>query len=306
MGNKVNQLIGKNMKKILLLLALVSIDAFARDKIKTTTDYWYQYDTDGYENHQISERLQYNTVEVFYQHNETTNPVPFYYDIALLSNTFTYTPSFSNTPIIAKLGVGTIYGEDWNAIPAYETDITYKNVNLNVSRNPVAAWDNNQTTGNSYSKNYTDDIVLSADFDITNKYTIVVGGMYSLYDDGNVRKGVMFKNIYNVTDEFSLQTHSRMLYTEETKNTYFSPDVNEYHRFLAVYAYPITNDLVLKASAGPSLVNIADRREIVPYYDVKIVYNNEHIGKWNIGYSCNETTYDYRFCQAGASVNFNF
>lgn len=294
------------MKKLLLSLAFVSFGAFARDNINSTSEYVYMYDTSGYMNHQLNETLKYKDYEAFYQHNETESQTRFYYDMAIVSKQFVWTPSYLKSPVSAKLGVGTIYGMGWDAIPAYRTDIVYDHVNLNVSRNPVAAVQNNQFGPNGYSKNYTDDVVLTYDYNVTDKYTVVIGGLYSLYNDGNNRKGVLLKNIYNINDIFSLQTQSRLTYTDYKTLSYFSPDINEYHRFLGVMSYPITNDLVVKAMAGPALVNIMQRREIVPYYEAKVVYNNAHVGKWNLGYSCNETTYGYRFCQAGASVNINF
>lgn len=292
------------MKKLLILF-LFTFTVHAREKIDTTTEYIHMYDTSGYVNHQVNETMKYNNYELFYQHNQTESQTQFYYDKALISKTYTFQPSFTS-PIKAKFGVGTIYGLGWDAIPTYAVDVLYNRIDLNVSRNAVAAVQNNQFGPNGYSHNYTDDIVLTYDHPVTDKYTIVVGGLYSLYNDGNIRQGVILKNIYQVNDIISLQTNSRLTYTDFRTVNYFSPDINEYHRFLAVGAYPITEDLVLKASAGPALVNIMQRREVVPFYDVKVVYNNTVAGKWNLGYSCNETTYGYRFCQAGASVNLKF
>jgi hypothetical protein len=271
------------------------------DPLVTNTEYWYQYDNQGYMNHMVQQSASYKSYEVLYQHNETESQTAFYYDMAVLSKNFVWHDAK------IKLGAGALYGLNWSPVPVYNIDIFYKNFNLNASRNPVAATNNNQSnTQTGYSKNYSDIMTLTYDFNLTDKYTIVVGGLLSLYDDSNIKKGVILRNIYNINDTFSVQTNSRLTYNDLNGQAYFSPDIYEYHRFLGVVSYPITPDLVLKASAGPSLINIQQRREIVPFYDVKIVYNNEHIGKWNLGYTCDQTTFEYKFCQAGASVQLTF
>lgn len=288
------------MKLPLLLIISLFTPAYA-EKISTNTEYLYQYDSKGYANHQINEKTSYKDYEVSFQHNETVSQTEFWYEHFLISK------NTSLLGIQTKFGIGSIYGQDWNAIPAYQIELQKSNLNLSITRNAIAASQFNQTNGLIYSKNYSDDIVLSYDIVVNNKFTVVVGGLLSEINDGNQKKGVLLKNIYQIDDNISLQTHSRLVYYTNNSTSYFSPDIFETHRFLLVYARPLFgNNTQFKFSAGPSLVNINDRRELVPYYDVKLIHNTNNAGKFTVGYMCQETTLDYKYCQLGGNVQLNF
>ena len=290
------------MKSELLILLLgLMFDVSAADQIKTKTEYIYQSDNEGYENHRVVETASYNDYEVYYQHNETTHQTEFWYDQTIFSK------RLKIYDVNATVGLGAIYGQEWSAIPAYAIDLQKNNLNLSISRNAVAASQFNQDSNTAFSKNYADDITLSYDINVNKQYTIVVGGTLSEFDNNNQRKGVFLKNIYDINDNVSVQMHNKILYYTDNVQQYFSPAIYETHKLLLNYSRPLLNEnVVFKFSAGPSLVNIDSRREIVPFYDVKVIYNTEKVGKYSIGYSCLQTTYEYTFCQLGGNVQINF
>lgn len=273
---------------IRVLLFLLSFSAMA--DIKLDTNYSYQYDNQGYVNHQVTENGTYKDYGIKYQHNETVSQSQFFYDSILITKQV--------IPEI-KLGVGAIYGSGFS-IPNYLINIRKYDIELNVERNSAAS----SLIQSRYSTHYRDDISLSYDHTF-DKYTFVISGLLSEYDNNNQSKGFLIKNIYQINDNLSLQNHNRYIFTDTTNSSYFSPINYDYNRFLVSYVYPITEDLVFKFIAGPSIVNINNRRELNPYYEVKSIYNSK-IGKFNMGYKCNETVNNYNWCEINAGITVNF
>src|SRR5574343_331710 len=146
------------MKIIKFIIPCVCTSVLAASNI---TEYSYQYDNEGYINHQVRNDIKVKEYEIDYTHNETVEQTPFFYDVILGK----YNSSYQG--IKYSVGFGGLYGTDWNFVPMYYADIDYKGFNLNVMRNARAsAPGDNQGAfvGSEYTKMYSDDITLTYEY----------------------------------------------------------------------------------------------------------------------------------------------
>src|ERR1035437_9379637 len=95
--------------------------------------YFYQYDSDGYVNHQITNEASMKDYGIEYTHNETTAQTAFYYDTLLA------TKKGKLFDVNYKLGVGSLFGLDWSPTPIFYIDLYKSGLNLNVKRDARAS-----------------------------------------------------------------------------------------------------------------------------------------------------------------------
>lgn len=267
------------------------------------TFYSYQYDSDGYVNHQIANNLSLNDYGVEYVHNETTSQTQFYYDTLLA------TKKGNLYGVDYKLGVGSLSGLDWSPVPIYYIDLLKDGFNLNFSRDARASGStsNSNLVGDVYSKMYSDGITLTYEFEPVSDVSIVIGGRQVMFEDGVDQQGILFKGIYHFNQNISIQLRSAFSFSTVDSTEYFNRRQASYNRLLLSYTQPMLNDsLVFKVLIGPSLAEINSRREIVPHHEEKIIYRVADAVRLEINNFCIYSTYDYHYCELGGNVEIMF
>jgi hypothetical protein len=296
---------GDKMKsKLLLVSLLLANTTLEAGDINNRTAYSYQYDNDGYTNHQVENNITYKTYGVDYQHNDsTTNYSSFFYDTIMGFKQDTW------KTIKYKIGGGGIYGTDWAVVPTYIVDLTKGGWNFNATRTPRAS--GVATTagffGGAYSKQYADSQVLTYEFDPMKDLSIMVGAGNTIFEDNTTAQKIIGKAVYQINDNISLQYQGLFSLSGTNSTLYFNKKQYSYNRVLLSYTRPMLNDsLVFKVLAGPSVVEINNHRNIVPYYDAKLIYRVADSVKVEANHMCVYSTNDYYYCQIGANVNVAF
>jgi hypothetical protein len=293
-------MLGHKMRVCCLALLLGCSSVFADgDKIY----YSYQYDSDGYVNHQITNQASIKDYGIEYTHNETTAQTAFYYDTVLA------TKKGKLFDVNYKLGVGTLFGLDWSPTPIYYIDLLKSGFNLNITRDARASGSTSVSSlvGGVYSKTYSDGITLTYEFEPLPDVSIVVGGRQVMFEDGVDAQGLLFKGVYQVNDNFSIQYHNAFSFSDVNSTRYFNRKQTSINRVLLSYVKPMLNEsLVFKILVGPSLTEINSRREIVPHHEEKIIYRVADAIRLEANHLCIYSTYEYSYCQFGGNVDIIF
>jgi hypothetical protein len=298
--SKCKKMLGHQVTLFYLILVFFFANALA-DHNKTF--YSYQYDSDGYVNHQISNHVSMNAYGLEYNHNETTSQAAFYYDTLLATKTGTI------YDIDYKVGVGSLSGLNWSPTPIYYIDLFKGGFNLNVSRDARASGSTSvaNLVGDVYSKTYSDGITLTYEFDPLPDVSLVFGGRQTMFEDGVDAQGLLFKSIYRINEDLSIQYHNAFSFSNVDTTRYFNRRQTSYNRILLSYTKPLLNEsLVIRVLIGPSLTEINRRREIVPHHEEKIIYRLADSVRLEANHLCIYSTYEYYYCQLGGNIDVTF
>lgn len=288
---------------ILLLTVLMPINAVSIDKIES--NYVYIEDTERFSAHQYQHNLQTSLIDFTHIYEDATDVNTTYsYNQATITTSF----KGKNWSIVAGPGIISSstrqFNPSYSFIGKFELD-NHSNIELIADRSPVISANPQQFA--NISDYISDNITLNSEYQIIKDLNIAVGALTQQISDGNARYGGVSTVSYTINDTVSLAVKSKYIWSDEGSDEYFSPELYEHHRFLANYTTPIWNEnIILKVSAGPSIVNINSRRELVPYYDIKILYDVNKVGKFTIGYNCLESTFEYKLCQVTGNFQINF
>lgn len=285
------------MKKIWCLPLLISNIA-----VLASTDnigYVYQYDNAGFVNHQVTTKLSINQYSIAYTHNDTTTTkTNFFYDKVLA-----YTAgNISN--LTYSGGVGALYGTDWNMTVMYDVSANYNGFNVNAVRSTKAT---PGLTPNSYSRTYSDDINASYEFKLLSDLSVIIGGKQTFFQNSASSTAIIGKLIYDVNDNWSIMYHSQNSYSNIDSIEFFNRKQYSYNRFLIRYSDTFLNDkLSLNINAGPSLVEINNHSQLVPYHEEKMVYDVDDDLKLEVNNMCTYSINAYHYCQIGGNINIAF
>ena len=288
---------------ILLVIILFPIVAFSSTKVES--DYIYFEDRAGFSAHEYQNKLKTSIANFHHTcYNAKDNDTTYSYNQATVTTSIVG----KKWNIVAGPGIISSSTGRFNLGYLFIADIQpnyNSNIELSADRLPVIVANPQQPL--VLSDYNSDNTTLTGEYRPTKYLNVVVGVLSQHISDGNMRYGALNTIAYDINDNISLVVKNKYVWSMEQSSEYFSPDLYEYHRFLVNYSRLLWSESVIfKVSAGPNLVNISSRREVVPYYDVRILYNTEKDGKFAVGYNCIETTFKYRLCQINGNFQINF
>lgn len=294
---------------IVCSLIVYPLIVFGSDDINGRYD--YQWDSEGYRSHQENARLHKDTwyfdQTYFIAHERQTT---YNFNSGLVLKEFNGNVFDKYWRIIA--GPGVLDTSIGNIQPIYRFNAFVKttdksNIEFNAERIPqMNANARGDITFNTITDNIIDSYMLTGDYQIT-KDLSVVGGVFShQISDGNSRNGFLFKEIYNINDNWLIQGRHRLYWFDETSPLYFSPTEYQQHWLMLTYVQPFFEDnAVLKLSAGPGITKINNRTEVTRIYEVQLKANFDGV-KPEVHYNCFTAVYGYENCTVGASINIPF
>lgn len=276
--------------------------------------YDYTYDNQYYEAHQEYGHVEKNTYGLdqtyFIAHD---NGFTYKYNTGFLLKSFS--GDFMDTKWKINAGPGilstTNYIQDrLEAIYKFNLAVNFNeksNIEFNAERLPqMNANGQGDITFNSITNNIIDVYTLTGDYQVNKDLSLVGGVFMTDISDGNSKNGFMFKEIYNINDNFLIQGRHRFYWFGDFSNKYFSPDEYQQHWVMLTYVRPFWNDnAVLKLSAGPGITKINERVEAARIYEASIKANIKGV-KPELHYGCFTGVYDYENCTIGTSVNVPF
>jgi hypothetical protein len=296
-------------KKLITILTLLS-SSLQAEGFKTITNYDYIFDNENYLAHQIQNILK--TVYADFTH--------VYYDATDRQNHYSYNQALITTSFVGDnwsivLGPGIISSSEGHFTPGYSFIGDYQpnkdsNIELSAERSPIMAasfgqGDNNQV--DRIADYVSDNITLSYEYQITEKFDASIGVLTQQISDGNARYGVFDKFHYQINDNWGIQMRNKITWMDENSPEYFSPLEMQRHWLLLTYTRPILNDnVVLKLAAGPGITKIDDRTEGTWIVEAKAYTNISKDVRIETHANCSSSAFDYEMCSVGAQINIKF